>query len=73
MASLQSPDKRHYKEKEHSNKKGRPFKKTVGRKLASLQSPKKESSAPGGKLAPCKALISNKKPKRQTATGGSAW
>ena len=27
----------------------------------------------GGIWPPCKALIKNKKPKRQTATGGSAW
>ena len=33
MASLQSPDKRHYKEKEHSNKKGRPFKKDGGEEI----------------------------------------
>jgi len=54
MASLQSPDKRHYKEKEHSNKKGRPFKKTVGRKLASLQSPKKSLLLQGGNWPPAK-------------------
>ena len=49
----------------------------MGRKLASLQSPKK-SRLPqedgGGEFGPpAKLYLRNKKPKKQTATGGSAW